>query len=361
LSKLSERIPLKFKILLLRLIFSLPKPVRRMIAGRPIRVDGNELDLDMQVLLRMQQLEGSLVSHSDPVRARIALDAASKLAAGPPITSVDVRELRIPSETGGMCARLYAPRDLPSPAPLLVFYHGGGWVIGSLDTHDNPCRLIAEQAGVRVLSVDYRLAPENPFPAATDDALTAYRYAVAAADELGIDPDAIALGGDSAGGNLAAVAAHQAVLAGDPRPAFLLLFYPGVDATLRRPSRDLFADGFFLTDADIDWFTDHYQPDVALRADPKISVLGAEKLSVLPPTYLALGGFDPLRDDGLAFAERLAASGVPVATRLHNGLMHGFLNFLACGPGAREAIAEATGALRTGLALRASAGSLDRR
>lgn len=349
---LAERIPAALQVAALRLVFALPKPVRRRLAGAPIRLDGNVLDPDMQLLLRMRRLQGDALTKADPAPARAALDAAATLAGGPVISTVDVRELHIPSESGRIPARLYTPHGLPGGSPLLVFYHGGGWVLGSLRSHDNPCRLIAEQAGVRVLSVDYRLAPEHPFPAAVDDALTAYRWALDAADELAIDRTAIALGGDSAGGNLAAVTAHQVAEAGGQQPAFLLLFYPGVDTDAERRSRGLFAEGFFLTSADIDWFMDHYQPERELRADPRISVLRADDLAGLPPTYLAVAGFDPLRDEGVAFAERLAKSGVPVALHCHPGLVHGFLNFLACGPTAREAVAQAVGALRTGLAMR---------
>ncbi|MGH3622087.1 MAG: alpha/beta hydrolase [Sciscionella sp.] len=348
----TRRMAPRVKAALVNAIYALPRPVRRLIAGRPIRRDAQLLDLDMQLLLRLQRIDGTrLLSSGTPEQARLALDAASVLAAGPVITSVDVSELSIPSENGGIGARLYVPPGVPAPSPLLVYYHGGGWVIGSLDSHDNSCRLLAAEAGVRVLSVDYRLAPEHPFPAATDDALTAYRYAVGSAASLGVDPKAIALGGDSAGGNLAAVTAHQAVLAGDARPVFLLLFYPGVDATVRRRSRDLFADGFFLTGSDIDWFAERYQPNVALRTDPRFSIMNAPDLSGLPPTYLATAGFDPLRDEGEAFAARLAEFGVPVVLRRHSGLVHGFVNFLAFGHGARTALSEAIGALRTGLAL----------
>jgi acetyl esterase len=257
-------------------------------------------------------------------------------------------------ELDGIPARLYTPNGLADGSPLLVYYHGGGWVIGSLNSHDNTCRFLAERAGVRVLSVGYRLAPEHPFPAAVDDAIAAFDHARGHAVELGADPGLIAVGGDSAGGTLAAVVCHQTALRGGPTPAFALLFYPVTDVTTRSQSRQRYADGFFLTDADIDYFADHYLPDLALRADPRCSVLLAEDLSGFPPTYLATAGFDPLRDEGEEFAARLRAAGVAVASHRQPDLIHGFVSFLGVGNACREATAEAAGALRAGLAVAAS-------
>ncbi|WP_345033884.1 alpha/beta hydrolase, partial [Kutzneria kofuensis] len=159
------------------------------------------------------------------------------------------------------------PGDLPEGSPLLVFFHGGGFAIGDIDSHDHLCRFLARNAGVRVLSVGYRLAPEDPFPAAVDDCVTAFKWAAAEATSLGADPKLIALGGDSAGGNLAAVTALQ-VGTGNPRPVFLLLLYPTVDATTRRRSRELFGYGYFLTDTGMDWFMERYVPDPETRSDP---------------------------------------------------------------------------------------------
>jgi acetyl esterase len=210
-----------------------------------------------------------------------------------------------------------------------------------------------------VLSVGYRLAPEHRFPAAADDALTAFRFAVANAEKLGADSSAIAVGGDSAGANLAAAVCLDTVRTNGPRPVFQLLFYPATDMTTRRRSRDLFADGFFLTDDDLTWFVDHYCPDVAGRADPRLSVLLADDLRGLPPAYVATAGFDPLRDEGNAFADRLRAAGVPVVKRQHDDLIHGFVNFVNLGTRFREAVSEAAGALRTGLALRSRANVVD--
>ena len=331
----------------LRFAFGLPNPVRRLIAGTPIRLDGQDLHPEAQLLLRLQQLSGTDWRTKSASESRLDLELSSKLVAGPKITGVGARELTI----GEFAGRLYTPDGLATGSPLLIFYHGGGWVTGGLETHDNLCRFLAREAGVRVLAADYRLAPEHPFPAAVDDAAEVLRYAVAKAEDLGIDANRIALGGDSAGGNLAAVTAHSA----EVDITFLLLFYPGVDASVRRRSREIFGNGFFLTDEKMDWFLDQYSAGGQDRHDPRLSIMLAEDLSNLPPTYIATAGYDPLRDEGEAFAERLAAEGVPVVLRRHEGLFHGFANVLGVGGIFREAVSEAVGALRTGFALANSA------
>ncbi|MFD7658574.1 alpha/beta hydrolase [Actinosynnema sp. NPDC059797] len=344
MSKLAESVPSGVLAGALRFAFGLPAPLRRLITGRPITVDGQRLHPEAQLLLRLQQLSGEDWRTTTPAANRLALSRSNQLVCGPVIDGVAVRAL----SAGGVGARFYEPTDLPAGSPLLVFYHGGGWVSGDLDSHDNLCRFLAVEGGVRVLAVDYRLAPEHPFPAAADDAWTAFEWAVAHAGELNADARRIALGGDSAGGNLAAV---TALGAGEVKPVFLLLFYPAVDASVRRRSRDLFGRGFFLTDEKMDWFLDHYAPSRESHTDPRLSVLLAEDLSGLPPTYLATAGFDPLRDEGEAFAAKLAEQGVPVVLRRHPGLFHGFANILGVGGVFREAVAEAVGSLRTGLAL----------
>jgi len=353
-----EKVPLPVQGLALHAVFALPQPLRRLIAGPPIRRDGLELALDAQLLLRMVALTETDLTRGTAVEARAQLEMSKNLVAKPPLTGVRTRDLDIPSDDGPMRARLYEPVNLPAGSPLLIYFHGGGWVIGSIETHDLTSRYLARNAQVRVLSVDYRLAPEHPFPAAADDAFTAFRFAARNAETLGADPSAIAVGGDSAGGNLAASVCLQALNKG-PRPVFQLLFYPATDGTSRRRSRDLFADGFFLTDDDMTWFLDHYCPDVDTRSDPKLSVLLADDLRGLPPAYVATAGFDPLRDEGNAYADRLREAGVPVVKRQHDDLIHGFVSFLNLGTRFREAVSEAAGALRTGLALRSRANVVD--
>nr|WP_133908223.1 alpha/beta hydrolase [Actinophytocola oryzae] len=352
-----NRVPLPVQGLALHSVFALPQPLRRLIAGKPVQRDGQELALDAQLLMRMMALTDTALVGGTPVEARADLEARRALV-GPGVTGVRTRDLGIPADHGRIPARLYEPVNLATGSPLLVYFHGGGWVIGSVDTHDVTCRYLARNAQVRVLSVDYRLAPENPFPAAAQDALTAFHYAARNADALGVDSAAIAVGGDSAGANLAASVCLQATKNGS-RPVFQLLFYPATDATTRRRSRDLFADGFFLTDDDMTWFLDHYCPDLEQRRDPRLSVLLAEDLRGLPPAYVVTAGFDPLRDEGNAFADRLREAGVPVVKRQHDDLIHGFVSFINFGTRFREAVSEAAGALRTGLALRSRANVVD--
>ncbi|GAA0658771.1 alpha/beta hydrolase [Kitasatospora atroaurantiaca] len=331
--------------------YAMPGPLRRLIAGAPVRRDGQELALDAQLLLRLQQLSGThLVSPGGVAHSRAALDLGRHLVSGAPIEPVATREIRIPVEYGEMSATLYTPAGLAEPSGLLVFFHGGGWVLGTRTSHDNTARFLAQRAGVRVLSVEYRLAPEHIFPAAVDDALAAFDFAHTKAADLGSDPSRIAVGGDSAGGNLAAVTAQLAARRGGPAPVFQLLFYPTTDASRRRRSRELFADGFFLTSAHMDWFADHYAPEGVDRTDPRLSPLLAADLAGLPPAYIATAGFDPLRDEGEAYARRLADSGVVVALSRQPDLIHGYINFLGIGRRFREATAEAAGALRLALA-----------
>ena len=181
--------------------------------------------------------------------------------------------------------------------------------------------------------------------------MAAFRYAVERADELGTEPDRIAVGGDSAGGNLAAVVAHQATRAGGPKPAFQLLMYPALDMTTRRRSRDLFSSGLLLSDADITWFLDQYAPAGVDRSDLRMSVLLADDLSGLPPAHVVTSGFDPLRDDGEEYARRLAEAGVPVVVRRFDDLIHGFGSMRQVGTRFNEALSEISGTLRAGLAL----------
>jgi acetyl esterase len=331
-----------------RALYALPRPARWALAGRPVWRDGQELDPDTRLLLRVATSAVVPLREATAARARQRFARSMAILSHRPTDPVGTRDLRVPGGPHDIPARLYTPAGLAGGSGLLVFYHGGGFVLGNIASHDPLCRYLAARAGVRVLSVDYRLAPEHPFPAAYEDAMAAFEYAVRNAEALGADPAAVAVGGDSAGGNLAAsVSAHTAPGA---KPRFALLFYPATDVTARYPSQDLFGEGFLLTDGDVAWFTDQYLTPGQL-SDPRVSVLLAEDLTGFPATYLATAGFDPLRDEGEAFARRLAEAGAPVALRRHPGLIHGYASFADLGGRSREALAEAAGALRTGLAL----------
>ncbi|WP_290055777.1 alpha/beta hydrolase [Amycolatopsis solani] len=342
-------LPVRVQAAASQLAFWLPTPVRRAAAGRTVRIDGQDLALDAQLLLRLQKLAKAELVRGSVEQSRALLDVGRHLVSGKPVEPVSARELAVPTPDGDLPATLYTPAGLPEKSPLLVFFHGGGWVIGTRASHDNACRFLAKHAGVRVLSIEYRLAPEFPFPAATDDALAAFDYAVAKAGDLGADPARIAVGGDSAGGNLAAVTAQQAVRRGGPAPAFQLLIYPATDFAHRYRSQDLFAEDLFLTDVHMKWFEGHYVPEGTDLTDPRLSPLRADDLSGLPPALIVTAGFDPLRDEGEAYAEKLADAGVEVALRRHEDLIHGFINFTGVGTRFREALAETAGALRQGL------------
>jgi acetyl esterase len=267
---------------------------------------------------------------------------------GPQI-HVAVTELSIPGPGGEIVARHYRPAAA-EPAPLLVFYHGGGWTIGDLDTYDALCRLTCRDAGVHVLSIDYRLAPEHPAPAAVEDAYAAFRWAHEYAGDLGAIPGKVAVGGDSAGGNLSAVVSQLARDAGGPLPVLQWLIYPRTDFTAKTRSLSLFAEGFVLTKVDIDWFEEKYLGGSGIEpTDPRISPLLADTLSGLPPALVVTAGFDPLRDEGNQYAAALREAGAPVDLRTAGSLTHGFANLFPLGGGSAVATTEMISALRAHL------------
>jgi acetyl esterase/lipase len=336
-----------------RFACNLPAAPQRVFFGTPPNIDGQELATDMQALLRMAPLAGEdiPVERLSPEQARARLRAGAAAVAGPKRHLPAVNDLAIPGPAGAIPARFYEPPDVGiEDRPLIVYFHGGYWMIGDLDTHDGVCRFLAANTAAAVLSVDYRLAPEHPFPAAVEDAFAAYRWATEKHARLGIDPSRIGVAGDSAGGNLATVISRLARDDGVAGPAMQALLYPVVDPSAQRPSRDAFADGFLLTKADIEWLERQYLPRAADREDARVALLCADDLSGLPPAYIATAGFDPLRDEGVAYAEALRNAGVTVSLRRHPGLLHGFANMTAVSRTARAAMLELAGAMQIGLA-----------
>lgn len=243
----------------------------------------------------------------------------------PPIGSV--RDLAAPGPRGPIPLRLYRPAGVAdaSALPLLVYFHGGGWVIGDLDTHDVACRTLAAGAGIAVLAVDYRLAPEHRFPAAVDDCIAAVRFARAEAAALGADATRIAVGGDSAGGNLAAVVCLALRDAGEPLPAFQLLIYPATDMRAVAPSHTANGQGYMLTADSIAYYREHYMPDAAEWADWRASPLLAPDHAHLPPALVLTAGFDPLRDEGRQYADALSGAGVACQYICFERQIHGFV------------------------------------
>jgi acetyl esterase len=339
---------------ILRIVCGLPAGLQRPLFGAPPKIDGQQLATEMQPLLRLANLargeSESGYGKLSPQQARARIRANSAAAAGPRQSLPAVNDLAIPGPAGMIPARFYEPPGMGiEDRPLIVYFHGGGWTIGDLDTCDSVCRFLAASVPAAVLSIEYRLAPEHPFPAAVEDALAAYCWAAANTARLGADPGRIAVTGDSAGGNLAAAVSLLARDREGPSPAMQALIYPVTDAVGGQQSRDLFAKGFLLTRADMDWFEDHYLPAASDHSDPRVSVLRADDLGGLAPAYVATAGFDPLRDEGEAYAARMREAGVDVVLRRHPGLIHGFANMTAFSRTAEAAMLELAGALCTGL------------
>ena len=305
------------------------------------------LDPQVQGLLdQMAEAQMPALSAGLPEQARQMIVEFTK-AMGPGEEVAEVRDLTIPTPDGPVPARVYVPRG-DAPFPVVVYFHGGGWVIGSIETHDGSCREIANRAGAVVVSVDYRLAPEHTFPAAPDDCYAATRWVAEHAPEFGGDPSRLAVAGDSAGGNLAAVVALMARDRGGPPLRFQLLVYPAVDARMTSASIEENATGYFLTKDDMEWFYGHYgAPD---PTDWRVSPLLAPDHSGLPPAFVITAEYDPLRDEGEAYAKKLDEAGVPVTLRRYDGQIHGFFGMTAALDGAKKANDEAGAALREAFA-----------
>lgn len=349
----------RLKGLAARGLLSLPTPVLRRLAGRPVVVDGRTLEPEVQVLLKVMALEGPPIEAGPISRGRRLLREQAALVGGAqPIGAVTDRTIDGPG--GPLGLRFYTPEGLSGRSPALVFLHGGGWIYGDLESHDALCRFLAEQAQVRVVAVDYRLGPEAPFPAAFDDAWAAWCWVVDHAAGLGIDVDRIAVGGDSAGGNLAAIIAQEAVRtgggagpgvvggSGTRAPAFQLLIYPATDFVEEAPSRTTFAEGFFLSKAFMDLAEENYLVGDEDRADRRLSPLRHDPTGVAP-AYVVTAGFDPLLDEGRAYAEAMREAGVRVEYVQEDGLIHSFANMLGVGRTGRRAMRRAAAALQRGL------------
>jgi acetyl esterase len=280
--------------------------------------------------------------------ARASLAERALLTAGPPQPVADVSDETIPGPAGDIPIRVYTP-DASPPLPGLVYFHGGGWITGGLGTHDVACRALANGGMCVVVSVDYRLAPEHRFPAAIDDAEAATRWVAANAAQLHIDPERIAVAGDSAGGNLAAAVALSLRDAGGPRLAYQLLIYPVTDYNFETRSYIENGVGYRLTRSTMEYYWSSYVRDAAEAADQRASPLRATDVAGVPPALVVTAEFDPLRDEGRAYAERLQAAGVPVEYREYAGLIHGFVSHGGMVDRAREALHEIALTLREAL------------
>jgi acetyl esterase len=304
---------------------------------------------------QLAAMGGKQLYEMTPAEARATGAALTDL--GVPVQEVARIENRtVPGPAQPIPIRIYKP--VPSGTlSALVYFHGGGWVIGGLESHDRECRALANLSGCTVIAVDYRLAPEHPFPAAVEDAYAATSYVADHAAEFGIDPHRIAVGGDSSGGNLAAVVTLMAREKGGPKLAFQLLIYPGVDlADDHRPSMIEFAEGHFLTRPLMDYFANHYIPKLEDRRRPDASPLYATDFRGLPPALVITAECDLLRDQGELYAQKLREAGVPVSVKRYDGMIHPFFSFGGILDDGRAAVTEAASAVRAALSATAVAG-----
>jgi acetyl esterase len=331
----------------------MPKILARRLYGPPPTNDrGMPLDEQVHIFLNLMEATGQGGIHE------LELAAARKVyrlscrvfdRPGPMLESVTNHTASGPY--GDIPVRVYRPTSVAQDRllqknllkdnrrPALVYFHGGGFVIGGVDTHDGLCRTLAERTESVVISVDYRLAPEHCFPAAIDECVAAYQWVESHADRFSIDPDRIAVGGDSAGANLATVTCQQLVSDGLSAPARQLLIYPSTDNRGGYESQEHFEDGYFLTGPMLHWFSSSYLDGRQdLNSDPRVSPILFDDLHSLPPAFVITAGFDPLRDEGEAYAQRLADAGVDTTTRCFAGLIHGFITMGGLFDAAEQAI-----------------------
>ena len=293
------------------------------------------------------------------VAARGFYDAGRVLLAAEPQPVAEVRELSAPGPRGPIGLRYYRPASQAKRLPVLVYLHGGGWVLGNLNSVDSVCRALANESQHIVVSVDYRLAPEHPFPAGIEDAYAALCWVTEQAQSLGGSPDQIAVGGDSAGGNFSAVLCLRARDEQGPRIAYQLLIYPATDFQMKSESQTTFADGYLLTRANQRWFHRHYLSGFTDLTDWRLSPAYAARFSGLPPAYVLTAQFDPLRDEGEAYALKLIRAGVPVSVWRIPGQIHGFITMGRVLPAAHHAITAIAHALSSAKEQRADTSTTD--
>jgi acetyl esterase len=312
----------------------------RAVFGDPPRSDrGIELDLPTHVLLSLMEIAKLGGLEKLPVHAaRRRYEQDGGLLDLPSTDLAERHDFEIPGPGGPLPCRLYRPHGARAAAPLLLWLHGGGYVIGGLDTHACACAMLADRSGCLVVALDYRKAPEHKFPAASDDALASFRWLREHAGDLGGDPERVALGGDSAGANLSAGVCHRLRNTDDEQPALQVLLYPMTQFRAPFPSRTHFGEGAMLTTRLIEWFRGHYLGSPEQGNDPLVSPLLAPRFEGLAPAIIRTAGFDPLRDEGEAYAEILRAAGVEVDYRCHERLIHGFLTMGGASPAMREAV-----------------------
>ena len=322
-----------------------------ILAGPPVAVDGRTLDGRTQWLLQLLARSGQTpIEKTSMAEARAGYDAFMLEMGGRPAPIGEIVDRTIEGPAGRLRVRTYRPAGTVARLlPAILYFHGGGWVMGSLEGYDLVCRYFCARTGCAVVAVDYRLAPEHKFPAAIDDAVAAYRWLAAEAVGLGIDPARIVIAGDSAGGNVAAVAAR--LLRDEARPPCLQwLIFPATDLAFDSPSYKSCGEGFMVTRTAMEWFRGHYLNDPSEIDDPRASPLRASDLSGVAPALIFTNGIDPLRDEGHAYADRLAAAGVRTIHREFDSLIHGFIGLRGAIQAAARAMDDMVAGLRHELA-----------
>ncbi len=322
-------------------ITKIPRGIARRL-GRDVEIDGQSLDPHLKILLGLNKKRGGFETKGSVEAARLDYRNMISVLERPEAAADVTHDRKVETDAGPVPVRIYESSK-PGARPGIVYFHGGGYVIGDLDTHDGLCRRFSRELDATVIAVDYRLAPENPFPAGPDDCVAVTRWVLESAESLGIDPERVALAGDSAGGNFAAVVSQE--VAGI---AFQLLIYPGTDARSQTASKSIFGTGFGLDKSTTDWFLETYSQGVD-RGEPRISPAASENLGKSPPTHIATAGFDVLRDEGREFARLLQEAGIACTIENHSSLSHGFVHLTRV-PGCDRGVEKLVAALRQGLA-----------
>lgn len=318
----------------------------------PARARGWLMPLDNFVkafLDKASQIPRPKAWEMPPDAARQAFVVMMQLTGPKDVAVGRVANLTIPGPGGDIRARAYVPIAAVGPQPTLVYFHGGGFVVGGLESHDGLCRLFAAEGGFQVIAVDYRLAPEHPWPAAVDDAWAAFQWIEANAADLGVDAGRIAVGGDSAGATLAAIVTQLAKSKAKPKIAYQMLLFPSTQVDAETSSFRKFGAGYFLERQTIDYFNAFYLPAGTDRHSPTVSPLCAKDFSGLPPAFVMLGGYDPLHDEGLAYAQRLMTAGVQVTIADYPEMVHCFIYLQTVVPQAHDAVTRAAHAVKQAL------------
>jgi acetyl esterase len=336
-------------ILIRLLVLKMPVWVSSLwYLGRRVKKDGLTLNAKVQLICKfVDSVRTPTINGLTPELSRKQINSFAKIFGASQIPLSNISDQKIPGPLNNISVRIYRPfKQSAEPLPVLLYFHGGGWVQGSIETHDTICRRLALYSGGLVFSVDYALAPEYKFPAAVNDCLAAFTWVKVHAKELNADPTRIAVGGDSSGGNLTAVLCQQ--ISRDTGPMFQLLFYPALDGSLSSHSHNLFKSGFFLTREKMVWFLEQYTEDFkSQRGDVRLSPSERADLSDQPPALIITAGFDPLRDEAYEYHARLLASGVKSEYLQYDTMVHAFLNMAGVIQQGDDALVYAGKSLRT--------------